>query len=112
MNPRERSVSRSITLYFLYSEFIIFIYYEIRPIITKNDISFGGVIFMDFVNEIVELNEKNINDIINTKLQNNEDPLKIMDDIREAMKIIGDKYSSKEYFLPELIILFYLTNFV
>ncbi len=26
-----------------------------------------------------------------------------MDDVRKAMKIIGDKFSSKEYFLPELI---------
>ena len=26
-----------------------------------------------------------------------------MDDVREAMKIIGDKFGNKEYFLPELI---------
>jgi len=58
---------------------------------------------MDFISEIVELNENNVNELIKTKLQNNEDPLKIMDDVKEAMKIIGDKFSNKEYFLPELI---------
>ena len=58
---------------------------------------------MDFISEIVELNENNVNELINTKLKNNEDPLKIMDDVREAMKIIGDKFDKKEYFIPELI---------
>ncbi len=58
---------------------------------------------MDFINEIVELNEDNVNKQLEARLQNNEDPLKIMDDVKEAMKIIGDKFSKKEYFLPELI---------
>lgn len=58
---------------------------------------------MDFVNEIVELNENNVNELVKKRLENNEDPLKIMDDVKKAMKIIGDKFSNKEYFLPELI---------
>jgi 5-methyltetrahydrofolate--homocysteine methyltransferase len=58
---------------------------------------------MDFINEIVELNEKNVEELVKTRLQNNDDPLRIMDDVKEAMKIIGDKFSKKEYFLPELI---------
>ena len=41
--------------------------------------------------------------MVKKRLTNNEDPLKIMDDVRKAMKIIGDKFSNKEYFLPELI---------
>jgi 5-methyltetrahydrofolate--homocysteine methyltransferase len=58
---------------------------------------------MNFVDEIVELNENKVKEIVTKKLEKNEDPLKIMDDVREAMKIIGDKFSNKEYFLPELI---------
>lgn len=58
---------------------------------------------MDFVNEIVELNENNVNELVKKRLENNENPLKIMDDVKKAMKIIGDKFSNKEYFLPELI---------
>jgi 5-methyltetrahydrofolate--homocysteine methyltransferase len=58
---------------------------------------------MDFISEIVELNENEVNEMVKERLQNNEDPLKIMDDVKKAMKIIGDKFSNKEYFLPELI---------
>jgi len=58
---------------------------------------------MDFITEIVELNENKVNELVKSRLLNNDDPLKIMDDVKEAMKIIGDKFSKKEYFLPELI---------
>lgn len=58
---------------------------------------------MDFISEIVELNENNVNEMVEERLQKNEEPLKIMDDVKEAMKIIGNKFSNKEYFLPELI---------
>ena len=58
---------------------------------------------MVFINEIVELNENKVHEMVKKRLTNNEDPLKIMDDVRKAMKIIGDKFSNKEYFLPELI---------
>jgi len=58
---------------------------------------------MDFINEIVELNEKNVLELLKKRLQNNDDPLNVMDDVKKAMKIIGDKFSKKEYFLPELI---------
>jgi 5-methyltetrahydrofolate--homocysteine methyltransferase len=58
---------------------------------------------MGFIDEIVELNENKVNELVKERIQNNEDPLKIMDDVKEAMKIIGDKFSNKEYFLPDLI---------
>jgi 5-methyltetrahydrofolate--homocysteine methyltransferase len=58
---------------------------------------------MDLINEIVELNENNILEMVKKRLQNNEDPLKIMGEVKEAMKIIGEKFSNKEYFLPDLI---------
>ena len=58
---------------------------------------------MDFISEIVELNENKVNEMVKERLQNNENPLNIMNDVKKAMKIIGDKFSNKEYFLPELI---------
>jgi len=61
------------------------------------------MIVMDFISEIVELNENKVDEMVKERLQKNENPLNIMNDVREAMKIIGDKFSSKEYFLPELI---------
>ena len=58
---------------------------------------------MDFITEIVELNEENVLELLKKRLQNNDDPLNVMDDVKKSMKIIGDKFSKKEYFLPELI---------
>ncbi len=58
---------------------------------------------MDFITEIVELNEENVLVLLKQRLQNNDDPLNVMDDVKKSMKIIGDKFSKKEYFLPELI---------
>lgn len=58
---------------------------------------------MDFITEIVELNENKVDEMVKERLQKNENPLNIMNDVRKAMKIIGDKFASKEYFLPELI---------
>ncbi len=58
---------------------------------------------MGFVEELVDLNEDAIRDQLKSRLVNGEDPLAILNDVKTAMKIIGDKFSEKEYFLPELI---------
>lgn len=57
----------------------------------------------DFVEEIVELNEIKVIEMLKSKLGNNEDPLAIMEEIKEAMKGIGKRFENKEYFLPDLI---------
>lgn len=57
----------------------------------------------DFIKEIIELNENNVYELLKKKFENNEDPMKIMDDIKQAVKKIGNKYEHKEYFLPDLI---------
>ena len=57
----------------------------------------------DFVNEIAELNEIKVIDILKSKLDNDEDPLVIMEEIKVAMKGIGERFENKEYFLPDLI---------
>jgi len=57
----------------------------------------------NFIDEIVELNENKVIDILNSKLEKNENLMAIMDDIKVAMKKIGDKFEKKEYFLPDLI---------
>lgn len=57
----------------------------------------------NFVDEIIELNENTVIEMIKNKLDNNEDPLEIMEEIKEAMKGIGKRFENKEYFLPDLI---------
>jgi len=58
---------------------------------------------IDFIDEIVELNEKSAIDLLKEKISNNEDPMAIMEEVKTAMKIIGEKFGNKEYFLPDLI---------
>ncbi len=57
----------------------------------------------EFITEIVELNEDKVKEMLTKKIEN-EDPLKIMDEVKQAMKQIGDKYEQKAYFLPDLIL--------
>ncbi|MFX1445579.1 MAG: B12-binding domain-containing protein [Promethearchaeota archaeon] len=57
----------------------------------------------NFIDEIVELNENKVIEMLKIKLDNNEDPLAIMEEIKEAMKSIGKRFENKEYFLPDLI---------
>jgi 5-methyltetrahydrofolate--homocysteine methyltransferase len=57
----------------------------------------------EFIDEIVELNENKVIELLKSKLDNNEDPLVIMEEIKEAMKLIGKRFENKEYFLPDLI---------
>jgi len=57
----------------------------------------------NFKNEIIELNEDTVLKLLEEKIANNENPLMIMEEVKGAMKIIGDKFENKEYFLPDLI---------
>jgi 5-methyltetrahydrofolate--homocysteine methyltransferase len=57
----------------------------------------------NFITEIIELNENKVIEMLKSKLDNNEDPLAIMEEIKEAMKGIGRRFENKEYFLPDLI---------
>ena len=57
----------------------------------------------NFVEEIVELNEETVMEILRNRLAKNEDPMAIMNDVKVAMKKIGDLYASSVYFLPDLI---------
>jgi len=56
-----------------------------------------------FINEIVELNEDKVIEMVKSKLDNNEDPIAITEEVKEAMAEIGKRFENKEYFLPDLI---------
>ncbi|PKN28766.1 MAG: hypothetical protein CVU64_11630 [Deltaproteobacteria bacterium HGW-Deltaproteobacteria-21] len=49
------------------------------------------------------LNEKDILDLVKRRLNEGADPLAILDEAREGMKIVGDRFSKGTYFIPELI---------
>jgi len=55
------------------------------------------------VDAIVAMEEQNALQITEEWLVNNGDPLKIMEDCSAAMEIVGKRFESGEYFLPQLI---------
>lgn len=57
----------------------------------------------DFVEVLADLEEDKAIEIAKDRLDSGEDPLKIMDDIRDAMSIVGDRFDEGQYFVPDLV---------
>ncbi len=57
----------------------------------------------DLINLIVDLYEKEAIELVQKKIEAGEDPLKILDQVRDAMAKVGEKFENKEFFLPDLI---------
>lgn len=55
------------------------------------------------VDAIVEMEEQNALQITEEWLSSDGDPLKILEDCSAAMEIVGKRFESGEYFLPQLI---------
>jgi methanogenic corrinoid protein MtbC1 len=56
------------------------------------------------IKAIADMEEDQALSLAQQMLDSGEDPNDILDAGKEAMKIVGDRYEHKEYFLPELII--------
>jgi methanogenic corrinoid protein MtbC1 len=57
----------------------------------------------DFVNLLADLKEDEIIKLTKKRLAAKEDPLKILEDSRKGMEIVGKRFAGGEYFLPELV---------
>jgi 5-methyltetrahydrofolate--homocysteine methyltransferase len=57
----------------------------------------------DLVAAIADLKEQEALKIVKERLSTGEDPLKIMEDAREGMEIVGKRFASSEYFIPDLV---------
>lgn len=57
----------------------------------------------DLVNALADLKEKEALKIVEDRLNAGEDPLKIMEDARLGMEIVGKRFASSEYFIPDLV---------
>lgn len=57
----------------------------------------------DLVKALVDLEEKEVLRIVEERLSAGENPLKILDDSRHAMEIVGKRFETGEYFIPELV---------
>lgn len=50
-----------------------------------------------------DLKENDALDFVKKKLEEGADPMGILADAREGMKIVGERFSKEEYFIPDLI---------
>ena len=57
----------------------------------------------DLVTAIADLHEEEALGIAKERLDAGDDPLKILGDSRKAMEIVGKRFESKEYFIPDLV---------
>jgi 5-methyltetrahydrofolate--homocysteine methyltransferase len=57
----------------------------------------------DYVNLLADLKEDEILKLTKQRLDSKEDPLKILEDARKGMEIVGKRFADGEYFLPELV---------
>lgn len=54
-------------------------------------------------NAIIELQEDEAISLVQQLLDDDVDPLEILDNCRQAVEVIGDRYEAGDYFMPELM---------
>jgi methanogenic corrinoid protein MtbC1 len=57
----------------------------------------------DLVNTLADLKEQEALEIVKERLDAGEDPLKILENARKGMEIVGNRFANSEYFIPDLI---------
>jgi methanogenic corrinoid protein MtbC1 len=57
----------------------------------------------DLVSTLADLKEKEAFKIVEYRLKAGEEPLKILDDARKAMEVVGKRFASGQYFMPDLV---------
>ncbi len=56
-----------------------------------------------FIQSLEELEEDEVTEIVKERLEKGDDPTEIMDDIREGMSKVGDRFEEGRYFVPDLV---------
>jgi 5-methyltetrahydrofolate--homocysteine methyltransferase len=57
----------------------------------------------EFINALADLKEKEAIKMVEDMLNAGEDPFKIMEYVRRAMEIVGNRFASSEYFISDLL---------
>ncbi len=52
---------------------------------------------------LADLKDKEVLELVKKKLDSGEDPMKILEEGRKGMEVVGQRFASSEYFLPELV---------
>lgn len=56
-----------------------------------------------FVQMVADLQEEDVLKIVQSRLTNGDDPLDIIEDCQHGMRLVGDRYEQREYYLSGLI---------
>jgi 5-methyltetrahydrofolate--homocysteine methyltransferase len=57
----------------------------------------------DLVTLLADLHEKDALEITEKRLLSSEDPMDILADARKGMEVVGQRFASGEYFIPDLV---------
>jgi 5-methyltetrahydrofolate--homocysteine methyltransferase len=57
----------------------------------------------NLVNALADLKEEEALKIVKDRLKASEEPLKILEDARKGMEIVGKRFADSEYFIPDLV---------
>ena len=57
----------------------------------------------DLASILADLKEKEALRIVEDRLKAGEEPLKILDDARKGMEIVGKRFADSQYFIPDLV---------
>lgn len=57
----------------------------------------------DFVSLLADLKEDEVLKLTKQRIESGEDPMKILEDSRKGMEVVGKRFADGEYFLPELV---------
>jgi len=57
----------------------------------------------ELVNAMADLNRAKVLEIVREEIKNGTDPLQIIESLSEGVKVVGELFERKEYFLAELI---------
>ncbi len=57
----------------------------------------------NLVNYLSELKEKETLEIVQSRLDSGEDPVRILDETKQAMEIVGKRFEEGTYFIPDLV---------
>jgi len=58
----------------------------------------------DLTKNLIELEREKVLSEVKERLNQNDDPMKIFEECKQGMEIVGEKYKQKEYFLAELML--------
>ena len=57
----------------------------------------------EFIDALADLEEERAIEMAKDRLDAGEDPMDVLDDLKEGMAIVGDRYAADEYFIPDLM---------